>query len=253
MRLPVIFVGHGSPMNAIEVNAFTESWRKLGEQIKPKAILMVSAHWYTKGTYTQDVEAPPVINDMYGFPQPLYEVNYQVKGDLELTERILEVLGNEVSVNNTWGLDHGAWSVLVHMYPKRDIPVVQLSLDAYKTPEEHFALGEKLAQLRDEGYLIMGSGNIVHNLRRVDFHKNDGYDWADDFDLKIKDAILSKNFELCLQHRTLGEISKLAVPTSDHYDPMLYCLGAGGKDSKISVFNHARVLGGLSMTSYIFE
>lgn len=253
MKMPVLFVGHGSPMNAIETNAWTAKWRELGEKIKPKAIVMVSAHWYTRGTYTQDVEQPPVINDMYGFSKELYEINYQVNGDIALTNRIKDVLGDDVTINNEWGLDHGAWSVLVHMYPNREMPIVQVSIDAYKSPQEHFELGKKLSALRQEGYLVMGSGNIVHNLRRVDFHKADGFDWADEFDLKIKEAILNKDFDTCINHRLMGEISKLAVPTTDHYDPLLYCLGAVQPSDEVVVFNDDRCLGSLSMTGYLFE
>lgn len=253
MKQAVIFVGHGTPMNAIEQNAFTASWRTLGEAIRPKAILMVSAHWFTKGTWTQDEKQPKVINDMYGFPKPLYEVNYQVNGDIALTNRIRECLGGTVDINNSWGIDHGAWSVLVHMFPKRDVPVVQLSVDALKAPEAHFEIGRKLSALRDEGYLIMGSGNIVHNLRKVNFHKADGEDWADAFDLKIRDAIVAGDYDKCLNYRQLGDIAELAVPTTDHYDPLLYCLGAARASDTVEVFNEARVMGSLSMTSYIFK
>lgn len=253
MKQPAIFVGHGTPMNAIENNAFTESWRELGERIKPKAILMVSAHWFTRGTYTQDDKAPRVINDMYGFPKPLYEVNYQVAGLKELTDRVMAQVSPDVAINNEWGIDHGAWSVLTHMYPNKDIPVVQLSVDAQKSPAEHFEIGKKLAALREEGYLIMGSGNIVHNLRRVDFGRRDGYAWADEFDGYIKEAILSGDFDKCINYASQGDIAKYAVPTTDHYDPLLYVLGAASTEDKVTVFNEASVMGALSMTSYIFE
>jgi 4,5-DOPA dioxygenase extradiol len=240
-------------MNAIEQNAFTMAWQALGKTVNPKAILMVSAHWFTRGTWTQDEAHPKVINDMYGFPKPLYEVNYQVEGDAMLTQQVKRCLGDIVDINNGWGIDHGAWSVLVHMFPKRDVPVVQLSIDAQKTPEAHFEIGRKLSALRDDGYLIMGSGNIVHNLRKVDFHRGDGEAWADAFDLKIRDAILAGDYETCVQYKQFGELAALAVPTTDHYDPLLYCLGAARSDDMVEVFNDARVMGSLSMTGYVFK
>ena len=253
MKLPVIFVGHGTPMNAIEQNTFTASWQALGKKIKPKGILMVSAHWFTHGSWTQDSESPKVINDMYGFPKALYEVNYTVHGNRQLTEKIVALLSPDTKINNDWGIDHGAWSVLTHMYPKRDVPVVQLSIDAHKTPEEHYALGRKLRALRQEGYLIMGSGNIVHNLRRVAFDKTDGYEWANTFDRQIKEAIETRKFEKCINYTDFGEAATLSVPTTDHYDPLLYVLGAVETQDQVTIFNKASVMGSLSMTSYIFE
>jgi len=252
MKLPVLFIGHGTPMNAIEQNAFTASWQALGKKMKPKGILMISAHWYTRGTWTQDSDMPSVINDMYGFPRELYAVNYAVHGDRQLTEKTLALLTPDIAINNAWGIDHGAWSVLTHMYPKRDIPVVQLSIDANKTPEEHFKVGQKLRRLRDEGYLIIGSGNIVHNLRRVAFNKTEGYEWADTFDQKIKEAIVAKAFDRCVHYSDFGEVAKLSVPTTEHFDPLLYVLGAAEKQDDVSIFNEATVMGSLSMTSYIF-
>jgi len=253
MKMPILFVGHGSPMNAIENNNFTIAWREIGQIVKPKAILMVSAHWFTHGTFTQDAEDPRVVNDMYGFPKALYQVNYQVCGDKHLTQRIMECLERKVPINNEWGIDHGAWSVLNHMYPEKDVPVVQLSIDADLKPEEYYAIGKQLSVLRDEGVFIIGSGNIVHNLSLADWEMESGYDWADYFDHEIKEAILAKKHDLCIRYKELGEEATLSVPTIDHYSPLLYILGASREDDHIKVFNENRVFGSGSMTSYLFE
>ncbi len=253
MRLPVIFVGHGSPMNAIEDNAYTKEWDALGKKIEPKAILMISAHWFTRGTLIQDAEEPRIINDMYGFPKELYEVGYQVKGDKALTKSVLGAVKREVKVNNDWGLDHGAWSVLAHMVPDRHVPVVQLSVDAYTTPEQHYAIGQDLAFLRDEDVLIIASGNIVHNLRMVRMDMAGGTPECAAFDAFIKESILAKNHDAVLGYPAFGIGASLSVPTTDHFDPLLYALGAAGKDSAVSVFNESLMAGFLSMTSYVFE
>lgn len=253
MSMPILFVGHGSPMNAIEHNEYTREWDRIGQKIKPKAILMVSAHWFTKGTFVQDEENPMIINDMYGFPDELYKVGYQVKGSKSLTQNILNQLNQKVSVNNSWGIDHGAWSVLNHMYPKKDIPVVQLSINAMGTSEEHYRIGNQLKDLRDEEILIIGSGNIVHNLRRVSFDMTKGYEWNESFDASIKQAILEKRFDTVINYKEMGEMAELSVPSTDHFDPLLFILGASKKEDKIHVFNEGSVAGALSMTSYLFE
>lgn len=253
MTLPVIFIGHGSPMNAIETNPFSEQWQSLGKRIKPKAILMISAHWFTKHTYIQSTEYPRVINDMYGFPKALYEVNYQVKGDAILTRTLLERLTVPVEVNDDWGIDHGAWSVLNHMYPNRDIPVVQLSVHSGLSPEEKYKIGQQLRGLRNEGVLIIGSGNIVHNLSKMTPNRSDPFPWAEKFNNFIRSAILESNHEKCLYYYRLENAAHLSVPISDHFDPLLYVLGASLKDDRVTVFNDALLWGSLSMTSYIFE
>lgn len=253
MRLPVIFVGHGSPMNAIEDNAYTRTWDALGRSIRPKSILMISAHWFTHGTFVQDAESPKIINDMYGFPDELYQVGYQVKGDSALTERILATLGDDVSVNNDWGLDHGAWSVLNHMYPDKSIPVVQLSVNRDLEPGAKFKIGQALSSLRDEDVLIIASGNIVHNLRMVRFDMDAGHPACVKFDAFIRDNILSKNYDAVINYRDLGETARLSVPTTDHFDPLLYALGATNKDDRVEVFNESVMMGYMSMTGYVFR
>jgi len=253
MRMPVLFVGHGSPMNAIEDNEFTREWSRIGRQIRPKAILMVSAHWFTKGSFTQTDENPEVINDMYGFPDELYRLNYRVKGSAELGQKVVSAVHRPVEIRDNWGIDHGAWSVLVHMYPDRDIPVVQLSVDASASPEDHFQIGRELQGLRDQGILIIGSGNIVHNLRMVSFRETRGFDWNIEFDAYIRDALKEGRVNDVLNYRDKGDAARLAVPTTDHFDPLFYVLGASDGTDRLSVFNEAAVAGSLSMTSYLFE
>lgn len=251
MRMPVIFVGHGSPMNAIEDNRYTKGWNELGKRIPvPKAILSISAHWQTNGTRVNDSINPRQIYDFYGFPQKLYEVVYDVAGNEELANRVREILREHVTVDNSWGIDHGTWSVLSKIYPKADVPVVQLSLNYDMTPLEHFELGKKLSVLRDEGYLIFGSGNIVHNLGRIDWSLEGGYNWADEFDEMVKEHMLSGEYESLIEYGTGGI---LPVPTREHYLPLLVCLGAIVEGDVVEIFNESRVLGSISMTSYLFK
>lgn len=253
-QMPVLFVGHGSPMNAIENNEFTKSWESLGEKLPtPKAILVLSAHWYTRGSYITDVAAPKMVYDMYGFPDALYRVTYDVPGAPELAQQTKELLGDIVDIDNSWGLDHGAWSVLCRMYPKADIPVCQLSVDAQSSPEQQFAIGQRLKELRSQGVLILGSGNVVHNLGRVAFSMENGYPWADEFDHYIKENIQKKNFDAVIQYQNAGNSARLAVPITDHYFPLLGVLGAANPEDTVTVLNDACVLGSLSMTSYLFE
>lgn len=249
----MLFVGHGSPMNAIEDNAFTRGWRAVAARLpRPKAILAVSAHWYVEGTRTSDEARPRTIHDMYGFPRPLYEVQYPSPGSPELAQRVTQLCPG-TAIDNTWGIDHGTWSVLVHMFPQADIPVVQLSVDARKSAGAHFELGRQLAPLRDEGVLILGSGNVVHNLRLVDWRSTGGLPWADEFDTYIRGRIEARDFASVVDHRSAGAAADMAFPTPDHYDPLLYVLGASSTDDKLTVFNEARVLGSISMTGYLFE
>lgn len=246
MMMPVLFVGHGSPMNAIENNELTEKWRELSASMPiPKCILCVSAHWMSDETYTSDTEEPEQIYDMYGFPQELYDLKYEPPGSRFYANKIQKALG--VEINNDWGIDHGTWSVLTHMYPQADIPVVQLSLDMTKPYSEHYAIGQKLRSLREEGVLIIGSGNVVHNLRRIDWQREGGFDWAYEFDGYIKDCILRSDHKGVIDHPMSP-----AVPTTDHFLPLLYVLGASNIIDKIEVFNEVCVLGSLSMTGYYF-
>lgn len=250
-RMPVLFVGHGSPMNAISDNPWTRTWKMLGEEIpRPKAIVSVSAHWFTPGSRVQRQEVPPIIYDMYGFPQELYEVTYPVAGNIILGSRLEKEI--PATVDDSWGIDHGTWSVLVHMYPGADIPVLQLSIDRSAPAEAHYELGRRLAALRDEGVLVFGSGNVVHNLRLVDWSmEQGGYPWADDFDTYIHDHILQRNDKAIIDFHQAGDCAVKAVPTPDHYYPLLYVLGASDGEKNIRVFNYERTMGSLSMTGYL--
>lgn len=252
-RMPVLFVGHGSPMNAIEDNAYSRTWSELGKTLeKPKAILSLSAHWFTRGTKVNDSPTPTTIYDMYGFPDKLYRLQYPAPGSTELAHRARALIGEFVTIDNNWGIDHGSWSVLNRMFPEVDIPVVQLSINAMLTPAEHYAIGQKLKPLRDEGVLLFGSGNVVHNLSRVDWRMSDGQPWAEEFDQYIHKAVLSGDHETVIRYGLAGEPAELAVPSLDHFAPLLYILGASDADDTITVFNDACLLGSMSMTSYLF-
>ena len=252
-RMPTLFVGHGSPMNAIEDNPFSRAWNALGETLdKPNAILSVSAHWFTRGTKVNDSPTPNMIYDMYGFPEELYQLKYPAPGLPALAYRARSLIGDAVTIDNNWGLDHGTWSVLRRMFPKADIPIVQLSINAMLTPAEHYAIGQALRPLRDEGVLIFGSGNVVHNLSRVDWRMNDGQPWAQEFDQFIHQAIQNGDHESVIQYDRIGEAAQLSVPSMDHFAPLLYVLGASDADDAISAFNTDCTLGSMSMTSYLF-
>ncbi len=254
-KMPVLFVGHGSPMNAIEDNQYTRTWRSIAERIpKPEAILSVSAHWFTRGTRIMNEENPKTIYDMYGFPKELYEVKYNTAGSPGMAEISKELISRETEYDNSWGIDHGTWSVLVHMYPDRDIPVFQISIDADAPPETHYKIGKELSALRERGVLLFGSGNIVHNLIRVDWSKaGEGFDWAYGFDDYIYENILKKNYNNIIDFSRAGVAAKLAVPTPDHFYPLLYALGASDEDDKVSVYNKSCELGSLTMTGYLWE
>lgn len=254
-KMPVVFAGHGSPMNAIEDNVYSKTWRKMAELIpKPRAILSLSAHWYTAGTKIMNEEKPKTIYDMYGFTKELYEVRYDAPGAPEMAEVSKALISKETNYDNSWGIDHGTWSVLVHMYPERDIPVFQISIDADAPPETHYKIGRELRSLRDQGVLIFGTGNIVHNLRLINWDKaGEGFDWAYEFDGFIYENIMKKNHEKILQYGEQGNIAKLAVPIPDHFYPLLYALGASYDDDKISVYNRSCELGSVSMTAYLWE
>ncbi len=253
-KIPVVFVGHGSPMNAIEDNSFSRTWREMAALIpKPEAILSVSAHWYTKGTRIMDGERPKTIYDMYGFPDELYKIVYDAPGPPEIARAAKRLISKETVYDNSWGIDHGTWSVLVHMYPESDIPVFQISIDAYAPPEAHYRIGRELRSLREQGVLILGSGNIVHNLRLADWDMDDvGFDWAYEFDGSIHDSIMKKDHEKILKYEELGSLAKLAVPITDHFYPLLYALGASDEGDSISVYNRSCVLGSVMMTAYIW-
>lgn len=252
-RMPALFIGHGSPMNAIEDNSFSRAWSALGAKLtEPKAILSVSAHWFTRGTKVNDSPKPGMIYDMYGFPEELYQLNYPAPGSPELAYRVRSLVGDSVSIDNNWGLDHGTWSVLHRVFPQANIPVVQLSVNAMLTPAEHYAIGQTLRPLRDEGVLIFGSGNVVHNLSRVDWRMNDGQPWAQEFDQWIHQAIETGDHDPVIHYDRAGEAAQLSVPSMDHFAPLLYVLGASDADDAITTVNAECTLGSMSMTSYLF-
>ncbi len=250
-KAPVLFVGHGNPMNAIGDNPSRKAWREMGKHLgKPKYIIAVSSHWVTKEVCVRKADNNPQINDMYGFPAALYEVKYSPKSDIELATKVQKALG--AKVDNTWGIDHGIWSVLSNMYPEADVPVVMVSVDADADPESQFLVGQKLAALREEGAMIFCSGNVVHNLRLVNWRMRGGEKWADNFDILVKKIIAEKQFEKILNYPLLKDFQK-SIPTTEHFYPLLTALGAAGTDCKVSVWNEYRELGSMSMTSYLFE
>jgi 4,5-DOPA dioxygenase extradiol len=235
--LPAVFFGHGNPMNAVTHNDYTETWRRIGEEIpKPKAILSISAHWYVPETGVTVSTAPRTIHDFGGFPQELYQVQYPAPGDPALARRVQQLLTPlAVKLDNSWGLDHGTWSVLRHVYPAADVPVVQLSIDETKPASFHFEIGRKLAPLRDEGVLIVGSGNLVHNLHAYAWgrHPRDPYDWAVRFESAAKDMMLAGEHKPLINYETLGLDAALSIPTPDHYLPLLYVLAAQQKGESV--------------------
>jgi len=258
-RMPVLFLGHGSPMNAIEENEFVAGFRKVGSEIsKPQAILCISAHWETRGTYVTVMEHPKTIHDFGGFPKALYDVQYPAPGNPELAQATKALVQKtEVGLDESWGLDHGAWSVIKHLYPKADVPVIQLSLDYTKPAQYHFELAQELAKLREKGILIIGSGNMVHNLRMVAWDKLKGepfaFDWATEANEKMKSLILDGDFQRLIDYKNQGKAFDLAIPTPDHYLPLLYTLALKDKKDKTAIFNDQPVGGSLTMTSVKFD
>lgn len=250
-RMPVLFIGHGSPMNAIEETPFTAAWRNVALTIpRPEAILSVSAHWETDGSMVTAMKSPRTIHDFYGFPEELFSVEYPAPGAPKLADRVVELLkDNEVRADESWGLDHGTWSVLRRMYPEADIPVMQLSLDRQKSPREHVALAKQLLPLRDEGVLIIGSGNIVHNLPLMRWHDDSPYPWASEFDAVATGLIREGDIDRLTDYAALGEAARLSIPTSEHYLPLLYSLALRTAGDPVSIFSDQVVLGSISMQS----
>jgi len=235
MRTPAIFFGHGNPMNAIEENAYTKAWRAIGESMpRPKAIVTISAHWYLPLTLVTAMEHPRTIHDFGGFPRELYEVQYLAAGDLQLAARLQTLL--RADADHQWGLDHGTWSVLCHVFPNADVPVVQLSIDETQPPKFHYELGSRLAPLREEGILIIGSGNLVHNLHAYAWgrHPAEPFDWAVRFEKQAREMLLAGNDEPLIDYESLGRDAVLSVPTPDHYLPLMYVMGARSKDDRVS-------------------
>lgn len=258
VKMPVLFLGHGSPMNAIEENKFVSAFRKVGREIpKPESILCISAHWETKGTHVTAMPKPQTIHDFGGFPPELYEVQYPAPGSPELARTARESVSlTEVGLDQKWGLDHGAWSVIKHLYPEADVPVVQMSLDYSKAPEYHYELAKQLGRLRQRGVLIIGSGNMVHNLRLIDWRRlNDefAFDWAAEASEKMKNLMIDGNHEQLIRIRNLGRAYELSIPTPEHYLPLLYALALQDKYDRVSFFNDKPVGGSLSMMSVRIE
>lgn len=253
-KMPVLFVGHGSPMNAIEENEFVRAWIDMGKKLpKPRAILAVSAHWETMGTKVTAMEKPKTIHDFYGFPRELFEVKYPAPGSPDLVQTIRKVIKKtEIQPDMTWGLDHGTWSVLTRMFPLADVPVVQISLDRDKTPGEHFQLGQQLKELRDENVLIVSSGNIVHNLRMAVFDDNLKFDWAENFDARIKKWVLEGDDEAMIAYEKQGRDAQLAINSAEHYLPLMYTLGLKNAGEPVTFFADKVTYGAISMRSIKF-
>ena len=258
VKLPTLFIGHGSPMNGIEDNEFSNTWKKLGKEIfKPRAVLVISAHWLTNGTFVTAMEKPKTIHDFGGFPKELFEVEYPAPGSPELAQEISKnIVSTSVGLDHDWGLDHGAWTVIRHMYPNADIPVLQMSIDYSKPASYHYKLAKQLVSLRKKGVLIVGSGNMVHNLRMIAWDKLNepefGYDWAKEINQIFKEKISSNSHNDLIAYEKLGSAAKLAIPTPDHYFPLIYTLALQGKNDEISFFNDKAVGGSLTMTSVKF-
>lgn len=251
--MPVIFIGHGSPMNAIEDNAFRRAWAGLAARLpRPKAILCISAHWETRGVALTVSERPETIHDFYGFPPGLFAVQYPAPGDRGLAQAAANLLAPRgARLDARRGLDHGSWSVLLPMYPQADVPVVQLSLDTNELASFHYELAQALAPLREQGVLIIGSGNIVHNLGLLDYRRTDGFDWATRFDHEVRMCIEAHDHQALIRYDEFGDDARRAVPTPEHYLPLLYALALQGEQERASFFNDRVIMGSISMTSVV--
>lgn len=254
--MPALFIGHGSPMNAVADNIFTQSLSSLGEKLeRPEAILCISAHWMTEGTWITHMEKPKTIHDFYGFPQPLFDVQYPAAGRPDIAEAISkDISSTRIHLDNeAWGLDHGTWSVLKFLYPKADIPVLQLSLDMTQPPEYHFKLGQELAKLRERGVLILGSGNIVHNLRKINWDETAApYDWATEFDESVKNKLIKRDFKALQNSELKTQAGQMAVPTMDHYYPLLYIIGASSAKDELKFEYEEIQNASISMRAFSF-
>lgn len=253
--MPVLFIGHGSPMNGIEDNEFSERWTRMAKELPvPQAVLVVSAHWFRKGTLVTAMDFPRTIHDFGGFPQALFDVQYPAPGSAALAKETASLIhGTQVEMDHDWGLDHGTWTIVRHMYPEANIPVLQLSIDYTKGPQYHYELAKELYGLRKKGVLIIGSGNMVHNLRMVAWDKINepgyGYDWAIEMNQTFKQLITAGDDQSLIRYDQLGTAGRLAIPTPEHYLPLLYTLGLKGKKDEVSFFNDKAVAGSLTMTS----
>jgi 4,5-DOPA dioxygenase extradiol len=252
-RMPAIFFGHGSPMNALDDNVYTRAWEQLGASIpKPKAILAVSAHWTTRGTAVTAMAAPKTIHDFGGFPQALFDMRYPAPGDPAVAARVRDLLKPvEVQLDHSWGLDHGTWSVLVKAYPHADVPVLQVSIDATQPAAYHFALGQRLSALRDEGILLIASGDVVHNLRTMQWGSNAAFDWATRFNDKVRDCLLGGDVAQLVDYEQWGQDAQLSVPTPEHFQPLLYIAGAKREDEAVSIAIDGIEMGSISMLTAV--
>lgn len=253
-RMPAIFFGHGNPMNALQENRYTDAWRTLAASLpRPKTILAISAHWLTQGTAVTAMAAPRTIHDFGNFPQALFDIRYPAPGDPELAERIGRLLAPvPVEMNHAWGLDHGAWSVLVKAFPDADVPVLQLSLDAGKPAAHHLDLGRRLAPLREDGVLIIGSGNVVHNLRQMIWNEDaPAHDWAVRFNDRVRTALLDGDIDALAEIDSWGKDARLSVPTPEHFDPLFYVLGARQADDAVSIAADGIEHGSISMLTAV--
>ncbi len=257
--MPVLFLGHGSPMNVIEENEFTEGWKRLALTLpKPKGILCISAHWETKGCFVTSAEAPPTIHDFGGFPEELYNIRYAAQGSPRLANEVIDLVKTvNVNADMKRGFDHGCWSVISRMYPEANIPMVQLSLDHLLNPEQHFELAKELAPLREKGILIVGSGNMVHNLRMVAWDKMNaddyGFDWAIEASTKMKTFINKGDDTSLIRYAKQGKEFELAIPTPEHFLPLLYVIAIRDKNDTVRFFNDKAVGGSLTMTCVAVE
>jgi 4,5-DOPA dioxygenase extradiol len=254
-RMPVAFIGHGSPMNTLEQNAYTQTWRALGVSLtKPKAVLMISAHWYTRGTFVCSAARPETIHDFGNFPQALFDFQYPAPGSPELAQRVARLLQPvQVEMDDRWGLDHGAWSVLAHVFPNADVPVVQLSIDATQAPQWHYDIAQRLAPLRDEGVLILGSGNVIHNLRIMNWREQHvAFDWAVRFNEAVKRNLQQPDHAALIQYERFGEDARLSIPTPEHYLPLLYVIALQTPQDTLRMLTDGIFGGSISMLSVVF-
>lgn len=250
---PVLFFGHGSPMNAIENNEFTREWEKIGTQLpRPKNIVCISAHWTTIGTMVTAMDEPRTIHDFYGFPDELTQVQYPAPGNPVLAEEICKHSQNKIKPDFKWGYDHGCWSVLKRLFPDADVPVIQLSLDTKLSPKQHYELAQHIKYLRDKDVLVIGTGNIVHNLGQITWTDN-AHPWAIEFDEYIKEKIKARDYRALFNYEDMGEPAILSVPSLEHYLPLLYILGMATPFSDIKFFCEKVTMGAISMTSLIVE
>jgi 4,5-DOPA dioxygenase extradiol len=252
--MPSAFIGHGTPMNALETNPYSQAWQRFGAEIPaPKAILSISAHWYTQGVGVTAMDKPKTIHDFGGFPQELFDMQYPAPGDPALASQVRELLKPlDAQLDRNWGLDHGTWSILVHMFPKANVPVVQLSIDGTKPAAYHYQVGKQLRSLRDEGVLILGSGNVVHNLRTMQRSANAvGYDWAVSFNDHVRANLLNRTHDPLINYESFGDAARLSIPTPEHYLPLLYVLGAKQDNDDVSILTDGIDLSSISMLSMV--